>query len=424
MKKHNPRVLIISHNCFSKSGSNGRTLANFFRGYPQEKLSQFYIYNEIPDEDVCQNYCRVTDVDVIKSCIPFMHSQMGRVKLNKERTTISSYAKNKEIKRTPLIYLIRNLFWKMKRWQTKDFFNWINQFNPELVLFQAGDASFMFELALSIAKVNEIPLIIYNSESYFFKEKNYLSESLGSDFFYKIFHKDFKKEAYKAIQYASHCIYISEALKKEYDTFFNKKSSVIMTSTTVKYDTLCVKNGFVYLGNLGVGRYESLLEIGEELYAINNDYCLDVYGLCTNEIKEILNTAVGIRYKGVVSYSEVIEIMKRSKLVFHVESFSKFYQWDSRFAFSTKIADCLAVGTCLFVYAPEGIALTDYLIKHDVACVATKKFELREKLEELIISEEKRNYYIKNAIDIAKQNHDLIRNKNKFIDIIQTIGEK
>ena len=58
------RLLVIGHNCFSRTGSNGRTLANFLKGWPKEKLAQLYIHVEQPDFEICENYFCITDSQV------------------------------------------------------------------------------------------------------------------------------------------------------------------------------------------------------------------------------------------------------------------------------------------------------------------------------------------------------------------------
>lgn len=75
-----PKVLVISHNCFSTSGSNGRTLGNFFVNWPKEAIAQFFIFNEIPDSSVCENYFRVTDTEALKAF--YKGSEAGRIVRN------------------------------------------------------------------------------------------------------------------------------------------------------------------------------------------------------------------------------------------------------------------------------------------------------------------------------------------------------
>ena len=63
------KLLVISHNCFSKTGSNGRTLANYLKGWPKEKIAQIYIHPESPDFDICSQYYCISDKDVLKSIL-------------------------------------------------------------------------------------------------------------------------------------------------------------------------------------------------------------------------------------------------------------------------------------------------------------------------------------------------------------------
>ena len=60
------KVLVISHNILSHTSNMGRTLLNFFKDFPQESLSQLYFHKEVPTTDICTDYFRVTDFDVIK----------------------------------------------------------------------------------------------------------------------------------------------------------------------------------------------------------------------------------------------------------------------------------------------------------------------------------------------------------------------
>ena len=61
------RVLVVSHNVFSKTSNMGKTLSSYFNAIDSEDLAQFYIHSEVPTSDICKNYYRVTDKEAIKS---------------------------------------------------------------------------------------------------------------------------------------------------------------------------------------------------------------------------------------------------------------------------------------------------------------------------------------------------------------------
>lgn len=418
-----PNVLILSNNSFSAGGSNGRTLANFFLNWPLNCIAQFYIYNETPDSNVCMNYFRVTDREAMRAFLK-RDSVGKRVTVNKSsHNDNQQYTASNKIKRTPFTCMIREIIWGSKRWKSIAFNQWIDDFKPDIVLLQAGDSAFMCRLATEIAQEKDIPLVIYNSENYYFKDQNYMLGSGIASFLYPIFIKYFRKQFDKTIDYASHSIYISDKLRKLYDDKFKRPSTVIMTST----DMVPAKNEkenaipiISYLGNLGVGRYESLIEIAETLQDINSNYYLDVYGNIPDEdILTLLKGCKGINYRGVVKYTEVVKVMHKSDLLVHVENFSEFYKEDTKYGFSTKIADSLACGTCFFVYAPKELASTQYLLSNEVACVVTQHEDLRSTLKTIIENENLRKVYAEKAQQIAARNHNKQKNSESFIEILR-----
>lgn len=177
-----------------------------------------------------------------------------------------------------------------------------------------------------------------------------------------------------------------------------------------------------YLGNLGLGRHESLIEIAQALQSINPEYKLDVYGkIPTDEIENLISNCSAISYKGFVQYEDVVAVMNTSDILVHAESFSDFYRDDSKYAFSTKIADCLKVGTCFFNYAPKELASSQYLINNDVACVVTEKDKLTETLFHLINDEKFRDQFVSHAVSLALKNHDSKRNGEFMAEIIRRV---
>jgi glycosyltransferase involved in cell wall biosynthesis len=421
---HNfPRVLVISNNCFSKSGSNGRTLGNFFAGWPLEKLAQFFIQDEKPDLPVCENFYRVTDSEALKAFMRGTHvgesiELQRNVDLHPNKTI--SFSKKRE--KTPLTALIRDVVWNSKRWLNSDFESWVNKFNPQVVLLQVGDSRFMIKIAMAIAKQRKIPLVIYNSESYYFKEKNFMKASRISSCIYPIYNFFYKKQFEKMITHAVYSIYICDMLKQVYDLRFSSPSSVIMTATDVVFEK---KSAFhdvpviSYMGNLGVGRYESLIEIAKTLQQIDLKYCIDVYGKLPNSnVKNLLDNCKGINYKGYVKYENVISVMHKSDLLVHVENFSEYYKYDLQYAFSTKIADSLASGTCFFVYAPENMASSQYLLNNKAACVVTSKDDLQLALTTVIENENVRLDYIEQAKKVAENKHSNKNNIDEFRGIL------
>ncbi len=423
-----PRLLVISNSCLSNATSNGRTLRNFLLGWDKNKIAQFFIQNEEPDFDICNSFYRVTDGQALNAFLKGVPAG-GIVEGPSEKSVEKSSVSEKKRGRNPLTMLLREVVWNSNRWKSSSFKAWLDEFSPEVVLLQAGDSPFMLKIAMRICKERNIPLVIYNSEVYYFKSFDYFRSTGLPHFLYPIFRMYYKIIFKKTIKLAKKSIYICDMIKEEYDKEFGLPSVTIYTATQAEYagnrDIDC---NFVvsYLGNLGVGRHESLIDIADALQKISSDYKLDVYGKIPNEtVKNAFDNCKGIDYKGFVSYDEVLEIMKNSNLLVHAESFSDFYRKDLQYAFSTKIADSLATGVGFLLYAPEEMACTKYLKENDAAFVVCNEAELLNTLTHLVDNPEQCRKFTQSALALSEKNHQFYENSKYFQDVIikAVIGE-
>lgn len=413
----NKRILIISNECLSNSSSNGRTLRNFLIGWEKENLAQFYIKDGNPDYSICSNYYNVTDEQALNS---FLLKKKNNKSSNSYR---HNDIKNKKIRRSAISMFIRDIVWNSNRWMDSDFNDWINEFNPNIILFQAGDSAFPYILTLRIARKFNIPYIIYNSENYYFKKYDYFRSKGFSKLIYPLYHTYFKSKFKKTIKKASLSIYNSEDLKNDYLNEFNLPSEYVYTATELETKIYPKKNNnppvISYLGNLGVGRAEVLIEIANAISKIDKNIYLDIYGSIPNEeIKNKIMTNKSVRFNGFISYNKVIDVMRTSDILIHAENFKPFYKEGLKRAFSTKIADYLASGTCFLLYAPEDLTCTKYLRTNKVAHVISDSSFLYQNLLDVIKDNNFRTKYLNNALNIVNKNHDFKKNAKKFQDLI------
>ena len=145
-----PNVLVISNNCFSESDSNGRTLGNLFTGFPKESLSQFYIQSSEPDFNICDRYFRCTDTMALKSLLGKKFN--GVVMPNNTHKSAQTVKTARKRKRNALSMLARDFIWRLGSFKNEYFKKWISENAPDIVVLQAGDCPFMFDLAVSISK--------------------------------------------------------------------------------------------------------------------------------------------------------------------------------------------------------------------------------------------------------------------------------
>ena len=420
-----PKVLVIANNCFSKTDSNGRTLGGFFNGYPIDKLAQFYINKGINDFSVCRNYFTISDSEALKSL--YKKGNYGKI-VNCDNETsleVDSTISKKKNKKNPLTMLVRNFAWNRRKWWGNEFTNWIESFSPDVILLQVGDSAFMLKLAIDIAKKYKIPLVFYSSENYYFKNKNYMKNSGILGLLYPLFIANYRSAFKKMVEYSSLAIFNTEELKKLHDNEFNISSIYIYTATDIiKQCSNNMKSNITvsYLGNMGVGRHNSLIEVAQALQSINENYRLNVYGKFPNDtIEKEIRLCKSINYMGFVPYNEVINVMLNSRLLIHVENFDSHYVEDLKYAFSTKIADSLACGTPFLIYAPASLVETKFNIENKSAFCVVDKNNLKEELSKALFDETLRKKQVENALDIASKYFNVDENIHTFVNALENI---
>lgn len=421
------KVLVISHNVFCDNSSMGRTLTNYFKGSNEISLAQLYFHSEVPGSNICENYYRVTDFDMLSAV--FKGTEVGTIftasdikkgmKTNRIDTDIQASIYKIGRNRKPFMYVCRNLLWNTKKWKNERLEKWIDNFAPDIVFFASGDYLFSYNIALYIATSRKIPLVLSIYDDYIFNDRFSISPLYWLD---RILYKRKFKET---IRYAATSIYICDMLKNKYTKHYKCPGETIMTLSDVEEASKDSHNDIVvvsYLGNLGHDRWESLVDIGRTLKKLGNKYLLDVYSNESRKrILKHMSEENGIRYKGAVSYEEVQKVMKNSDVLVHVEDFSEKNIKKVKYSISTKIADSLKSGTCLLAYGPKNVASIDYLKSNSVACVANTKQELYFVLKNLIYDEEIRSKYIKKALKLAAERHDVLKNSERLTKMICSV---
>ncbi len=418
------KVLVVSNNCFSPSNSNGRTLGNLFYGWPKENLAQFCVIATDPAWDVCDNYYCLED-KMMLNAFKHLKKAQGRIlhkpNLNPRKPKEVDTRRLNIGKKTLTKMMLRELVWSYGRWKSRDFVQWMNDFKPDAVVLQFGDSSFMIDIAIYIAKSRSIPLVVYNTEGYYFFDKFWYSHSMLDVFLFPLFKNRFQKKVKNLMNYACHSVYLNDELKEDYDYAFNKPSTVIYNSSSIHigqpptFDTKLPK--ISYLGGLGHSRDLAIVDVGEVLNSINPEIYIDVYGPADSNIKMRLGKAVGVKYNGVVSYDEVRAIINQSDVLFHVEPIVGFSN-QLKYAFSGKIADAVASGKCFVLYAPKDLACSKYILENRCGWFAEDKDDLRDVMIRVFTNEKERKTVLETAKVVAKKNHSLKKNAEKFQEVL------
>lgn len=405
------RTLLISNSCFSDIESNGRTLKMLFKGVEKEKLAQFFTYGT-PDISFCDNYYRVRDIDALRSMIP--GKSINGAEIEKEiivKQDSPNPAKEKQNK-TPLKMCVRELVWKLGRWDNHYFWNWIDDFKPELIVVFVANNIFLIDIAIAVAKRCSIPIVVYTTEGYNFMDYNYFTWK--PSVFYKLFYHKLSKSYYRLAKFVRSGFFNVPLLAEEYNEAYGYPCFTVMNSSDIEFidkGETVNSHRIVYAGNLGLKRHVALIEIADALQNIDKNYKLDVYGGAPNtEIENDLSKHLGINYHGFVDYSVVRDAIKESTLLIHAEHSDAELDRYLKYAFSTKIADCISSGTPLLIYGNPNIACVKFCQQQECAFVVNNKEDLQRVLVNALNSIDSR----RKVIDQAKKTVATWMTGNKF----------
>jgi len=403
-KDHKVRVLVISHNSFSDTQSNGKTLSAFFKNWDRENLAQLYFTASVPDFTVCQKYFRITDFDILKG-IAFKGIHGGRIE--NERATNIVYNK-KGLKSfyfdlfnryaCYLFRLLRDVIWRFVGFESKMLTAFIDEFNPQVVFFQSSSGTFAFSIVKWVCQTRNIPLVMQTTD-------DYVTGKLTLSPFFWIHHFHLKK-AYKwAVSYADCVIAIGDKMAHEYKIRFGGNYYVAMNSIQdprlPAYVSGTEKIRFLYAGNLGLNRWKVLSLIAvclEELYLEEKLFGeLSIYSLIepNNDVLNYLNVNCFSQFRGSLDTDDLNREKSLSDILVHVESFDTKSKHITRLSVSTKIPEYLISKRCILAVGPSDVASMEYLAKNDLAVIVNynNKSKIKSALKKIIIDEQVRIKY-------------------------------
>lgn len=431
MKKNKMKVLIFSHNPISTNNNMGKTMFTLFSMFEKEELCQFYIYPTLPDVDKCASYYRLTDKDVLKSYYKF--KLRGKVinseDINANEHKVFEDEKDERLYRDkknkfPFRLLARDLMWKLSHWYNKNFKNWINEQKPTHIFIAPGTSKFIYDIALKVSKKYNIPLITYICDDYFFVKK---ANSLLGRIQQRLLHKKIKKLMRKTQEIITIC----SNLNSLYGDYFGLPTTTVMTGTNYNIESEPIKyseiNSLTYMGNIRCNRYISLAKIGRALDNINQEMntsiTLDIYSAEKDPV--ILDTfrdVKSVKFCGFLSGAEFDKKFHKCEMLIHTEDFSSESIDLVKNSVSTKIADSLGSGICLFAFAPKEVASMQYLIENDCAVCCDDEKKLERSLKFALFNNVERERVVLNAIKTANKNHELIAVGNKVKEIFERIS--
>lgn len=428
------KVLVISHNAFSSSLNNGKTLESVFKDFPQDDISQlFFSQNESPDFNYCENYFKLTDIDVLKNLFSVSKKNGGELLCRNSKIIHSSmFAIAK--KKSSYLPLFRDILWSFNSWKTKGLMKWLQYVNPDFIFFVGGNLGFSHKIAIRLSKILNKPLLVYFTDDYIIYPYN---RSLLD-----VIQKCRLKSIYKrTVAHASLCFAIGDQMCIEYSEYFRKHFSPIMNMVDIadKKDYIendIFKNVIIisYFGGLHLERWLMIAEIGRMIQNINqsSDYkksiVLRVY--TSSEITHEIEVAFGndkIEVLPAIYGEYLLKEMSASSFLLHVESDDKYYRSLTRLSVSTKIPEYLLSSRCILAYGPSEVASMKLIADNDLGYVIYSEASEDVKTEMLssaIFNAEEYFVKVSHANKYLRDNFNSVKIRKTFYEQISHVLRK
>lgn len=423
------KILIVSRLVWDDN-SNSNTLTNLFDGYNPDNIARIYIETKRPNTTCCHKFYQISEVSLIRklfnwktktgqvidSTSRYKHSEVSE---NREQSLMSFVRQHRSI----FFTICRDILWSLGGWKTKELKAFIKDFDPDVIWLDGSPLILMNRLNNYVAKIAKKPTCTFLMDDVY----TYKSCSSFVDKIYRFF---LRKHVKKTVDAASHVFVASEKMKVEYDTEFSINStflakgidSVIPVSTNILTSPIKL----VYLGNVLIGRLDSLILLSEAINEINkadgNKYKLSIYTsdyIPVDKKARLLNSD-SVQLCAPVPYSEVAEVISNNDVVVFVEALEGKQNRIARLSFSTKIVDYIGSGKCILTIGPSDLAPVEYLRNHNISIVASTKEDIFRQLNGL--TPQRIEEIAHKTVKFAKEKHSKHKIQNELYQIIKRVA--
>ena len=333
-----------------------------------------------------------------------------------------------KILRWTVFFLVEELAGLSKSWKTKEFDQFIDDFDPDLIFGTLPDNPLISNLMLYVKNRKNIPLVTYPWDDYYSLHHSNLSPIF---WIRKMMQRHY---LYKTAQASEFLYVISNLMKDEYELAFKKDCRLMFkgynfdASKTLEKKEVEYTIQLVYMGNIGAGRWKTLALLASAIRDINVDgpkMMLNIYTLSPTDdkMKAALNIDGTSRLNLPVPNEKKQKVMDGADILLHVEPFKKSEYQFYRASFSTKLVDYFYSAKCIL--AVGGMtASTDYLVRNDAAICITDKCSIKESLMKIVDNPQLINEYAKKSWDCGLINHQIDKIQTRMYNDFKSLLPK
>lgn len=409
-------MLVCSINAWnSKVGDN--TFPLLLSEIPSENVASLFIREDQPDSTACDNYFRISESRVIKSILKRGAKTGERIELAKvkdahpnDSTDLAQHNKLYSNAQKQKFYypklFAREAIWKLGKWRSDALDAFIDEFNPDIVLYEMSRYIHLNRIVRYILKkTGAVGIGCFWDDTFTYKQET----SLG----YKSL-RFFQRRSLRKLTKKTDAFWaITDMTKKEADAFLGVNCKIVtkpLKKEAVYQDwDVSTPIQILYTGNLQIGRDKSLLKVVDALKEINREntfFRLDVYTKTqlSDEVKEQLSCDFCTLHAP-VPQSEVLNLQEQADILLFLEDIDGPDAKTARLSFSTKITDYLSSGKCIFAVGCMDTAPMQYFLSNQAAIIASTQKDMVKQLKDVLEDHDILKKYAKQACECGMKNH-------------------
>lgn len=420
MGKH---ILITSIPCWNqKTGSN--TFSSLFEDFESESLANIYIGTDLPDSKVCSRYFGIREWDVVKSVYKRKIKTGEEVYVqdaNVNESNIVDKSKQYARKRRRIFLWMRELAWKLGKWKGKELNAFLDDFNPEVLVFPIESYPYFNRLNEYIIKKCKPKKVIG-----YLWDDNFTYKQHPHSLLRKVERYFLRKQVRRLVELCTDVLAISPKMKAECDAEFGVDSIVLtkpinQLNQFVDY-TVQKPVNVLYTGKLNIGRDQTLIKIIDVLEKGNyspDELQINVYtnSDLSSEIKNRLETSGFCHMHPPVPQSKVFELQSKADVLLFLESMSN-EDLTARLSFSTKLTDYFAAGKCIWAIGNHDLGPIAYIRSETAGIVSCNMKEIATAISEIIDNTKCISDFARKAYDCGRRNHSYDLIINRLYDVI------
>lgn len=414
-------ILVTSISSWNQT-SGSDTFPSLLIDMDSSRIANIYIRDGLPTSNVASRYFGIDEMAVMKSCL-FPNVQTGR-EVETQLPTEDLKSKENDVyhHRNRLLLWARELGWKLGKWDSREFDEYIESVNPEVLFFPIESYPYFNRInEYIIQKCHPQKVIGYLwDDNFSYKQHPYSLVFKLERFF-------LRKQIKRLIASCTDVLAICPKMKEECDKEFGI-NSILLTKPIFNIGEFVpyqVSNPIkiLYTGKLNIGRDQSAIKVVEAIKEINKDGQKIVLEIYTNTI---LNPKIRkrIAVEGCciihppVPQSEVKDIQLNADVLLFLEALSD-RDLTARLSFSTKLTDYFAAGKCIWAVGNKDLGPISYIQSEDAGIVSTDDKSIYDGLKKLATIPGMITEYASKSFKCGQENHNgkvIIKKLRNIID--------